>query len=47
MNPEVIEIAGFMIMQIGEKTIKIYMLGHSDVMAVVPICNNTITITKK
>lgn len=47
MNPEVIEIAGFRIVQIGDKTIKIYMLGHSDVMAVVPICNNTITITKK
>ena len=47
MNPEVIEIAGFLITQIGEKTIKIYMLGNSDVMAVVPICNNTITITKK
>jgi hypothetical protein len=44
---ESIEIAGFRIVQIGEKTIKIYMLGNSDVMAVVPISNSIITITKK
>lgn len=44
---ESIEIAGFQIVKIGDKTIKIYMLGHSDVMALVPISNNTITITKK
>lgn len=44
---EVIDIAGFRIVQIGDKTIKIYMLGHSDVMAIVPVTNNTITITKK
>ena len=47
MNPEVIDIAGFRVVQIGDKTIKIYMLGNSDVMALVPISNNTITITKK
>ena len=47
MEPEVIEIAGYRIVQIGDKTIKIYMSGHADVMAIVPISNNTITITKK
>lgn len=47
MNTEAIEIAGFRIVQIGDKTIKIYMLGHTDVMAIVPISNNTITITNK
>ena len=47
MEPEAIEFAGFYIVKIGEKTIKIYMLGHSDVMVIVPISNNTITITKK
>lgn len=47
MNPESIEIAGFRIVQIGEKTIKIEIKNADDVMAIVPICNNTITITKK
>lgn len=47
MNPEVIEIAGFYIVKLGEKTLRIYMLGNDDVMAIVPISNNTITITKK
>ena len=47
MEPEAIEIAGFYIVKIGEKTLKIYMLGNDDVMAIVPISNNTITITKK
>ena len=47
MEPEAIEIAGFYIVKIREKTLKIYMLDNDDVMAIVPICNNTITITKK
>ena len=47
MNPEVIDIASFRIVLIGDETIKIYMLGNSDVMAIVPISNNTIIITKK
>ena len=42
-----IEIAGFFIAQIGEKTIKIEIKNADDVMAIVPISNNTITITKK
>lgn len=42
-----IEIAGFFIAQIGEKTIKIEIKNADDVMAIVPICNNIVTITKK
>lgn len=47
MNPEVIEIAGFFIAQIREKTIKIEISGADEFMAVVAISNNIITITKK
>ena len=42
-----IKIAGFFIAQIGEKTIKIEISRADEVMAVVPISNNIITITKK
>ena len=42
-----IEIAGFRIVQIGEKTIKLEIKNADDVMAIVPISNNIITITKK
>lgn len=42
-----IEITGFFIAQIGEKTIKIEIKNADDVMAIVPISNNIITITKK
>jgi hypothetical protein len=42
-----IEIAGFFIAQIGDKTIKIEIKNADEVMAVVPISNNIITITKK
>ncbi|MBR4155531.1 MAG: hypothetical protein IKU01_02350 [Bacteroidales bacterium] len=42
-----IEIAGFVVAQIGEKTIKLEIKNADDVMAIVPISNNVITITKK
>ena len=44
---ESIEIAGFFVAQIGEKTIKLEIKNADDVMAIVPISNNIITITKK
>ena len=47
MNTDSIEIAGFFVAQIGEKTIKLEIKNADDVMAIVPISNNTITITKK
>ena len=46
MEPD-IKIAGFFIAQIGAKTIKIEISRADEVMAVVPISNNIITITKK
>ena len=44
---EDIEIAGFFVAQIGEKTIKLEIKNADDVMAIVPISNNVMTITKR
>ena len=47
MNPEVIEIAGFLIRKTGDNTIKIISLAHNGVIAIMPITNNSIIMTTK